>query len=388
MSEIQDITADRIVIGDAGRSFIIDRGEGTILEKTDSKVLPEVVFARLDGLGCVRLTHRLRKPDTTTFLLQELAPVHVWGLYVRQKAEHPDSPGRALAVTHDPAERECLIAIAGKIADFAGVEVLKDDGFDMEPAQSGGHEEEEGEAEENVLKGGIPAGLSPQELAEAEEEQQRFIVKVYGWMCLALVTTGVVAMAAMATPALMESLTGNTYVLWGLIITELILVATLASLVAKMSVPVATTVFLGYAALTGVTFSVVFLAFTSESIVSALYITAGTFGTMSLYGYVTKRDLTSIGQLCIMGLIGLIIASVTDLWYGSDKVYWVTTYGGILVFIGLTAYDTQKVKRANIIGNEGSDEDSREAIIGALVLYLDFVNLFLRILRATGRSRK
>ena len=109
---------------------------------------------------------------------------------------------------------------------------------------------------------------------------------------------------------------------------------------------------------------------------------------MSLYGYVTRRDLTSLGQLCLMGLIGLIVASVVNFWYGSETVYWITTCAGVLIFVGLTAYDTQKIKQSNIIGNEGSDEDSKEAIVGALILYLDFINLFLMILRLMGKRRK
>ena len=209
-----------------------------------------------------------------------------------------------------------------------------------------------------------------------------------GGMCLALIITGVVAMAAVSTPALMEALLGRSWVFWGIIIAEFILVATLASLVKKMSVPLATFIFLGYAALNGVTFGVVFMAFTAESIASAFYVTAGTFGIMSLYGYVTRRDLTSLGQLCLMGLIGLIVASVVNFWYGSETVYWITTCAGVLIFVGLTAYDTQKIKQSNIIGNEGSDEDSKEAIVGALILYLDFINLFLMILRLMGKRRK
>ena len=108
---------------------------------------------------------------------------------------------------------------------------------------------------------------------------------------------------------------------------------------------------------------------------------------MSAYGYVTKRDLTSVGNFMFMGLIGLILASIVNIFLGSEMIYWLTTYAGILIFVGLTAYDTQKIKQLNVIGNAGTDEDHKEAIHGALILYLDFINLFLYLLRILGRRR-
>jgi FtsH-binding integral membrane protein len=131
----------------------------------------------------------------------------------------------------------------------------------------------------------------------------------------------------------------------------------------------------------------VFLVFTTESIASTFFITAGTFGVMSFYGYTTKSDLSKWGNLLFMGLIGLIIASIANLLMKSTLIYWVTTYIGVLIFVGLTAYDTQKIKNSNVIGNEGTDEDSKEAIMGALTLYLDFINLFLYLLRIFGRKK-
>jgi FtsH-binding integral membrane protein len=222
---------------------------------------------------------------------------------------------------------------------------------------------------------------------QAEEEQRRFIAKVYSWMGFALVVTGLVAMYTASNPNLLKVILGNQMVFFGLIIGELVLVVTLAAAVKKMSVMTATLAFIGYAALNGLTLSVIFVAFTAESLASTFFVTAGTFGVMSAYGFFTKKDLTSWGNLLFMALVGLIIASLVNMFFRSSALYWVTTYAGILIFVGLTAYDTQKIKRMNVLGNEGTDEDKKEAIIGALTLYLDFINLFLMLLRIFGRRK-
>jgi len=139
--------------------------------------------------------------------------------------------------------------------------------------------------------------------------------------------------------------------------------------------------------LNGVTLSAIFIVFTEESLASTFYVTTGTFGVMSIYGYSTKSDLTRLGNLLFMGLIGLIISSVVNLFFHNELLYWITTYVGVLLFVGLTAYDTQKIKKMNIIGNEGTEEDKKEAIMGALTLYLDFINLFLYLLRIFGKKK-
>jgi FtsH-binding integral membrane protein len=154
-----------------------------------------------------------------------------------------------------------------------------------------------------------------------------------------------------------------------------------------MSVNTAMLIFFLYAALNGLTFSLIFLIYTAESIASTFFVTAGTFAVMSIYGYTTKSDLSRWGNLLFMGLIGLLIASVANWFLESTTLYWITTYIGVILFVALTAYDTQKIKATNIIGNEGSDEDSKEAIMGALTLYLDFINLFLFLLRIFGRKK-
>ena len=219
---------------------------------------------------------------------------------------------------------------------------------------------------------------------EIRLEQANFITKVYGWMTLALAITGLTAVYVASSPALIELIFGNRLLFWGLIIGELVLVGVLVGAVSKMSANTATLVFLGYACLNGLTMASIFLIYTTASIASTFFITAGTFGLMSFYGYFTKRDLTTIGNLCGMALIGLIIASIANMFFANSTLYWITTYAGILIFVGLIAYDTQKIKEMNVIGNEGTEEDRKEAILGALSLYLDFINLFLYMLRLFG----
>lgn len=218
-------------------------------------------------------------------------------------------------------------------------------------------------------------------------EQQRFMVRVYNWMTTGLGITGLVAYTVADTPALTDMIFGNPIIPIVLVIAQLGLVFWLASRVMQMSAQKATGVFVLYAALTGVTFSVIFLTYTASSITSTFLVTAGTFAAMSFYGYTTKKDLTSWGSFLFMGLIGIIIASVVNLFLQSSAMYWVITYAGVLIFVGLTAYDTQKIKEMNILGNEGTEEDTKEAIRGALSLYLDFINLFLMLLRVMGARR-
>jgi FtsH-binding integral membrane protein len=224
-------------------------------------------------------------------------------------------------------------------------------------------------------------------MEEAVAETQRFMVKVYGWMCFALVITGFVAMFVASTPSLIELVFANTWTLVAIIIAEFALVGALVGWVGKMSATTATGVFILYAALNGVVLSCIFLIYTAESISSTFFITAGTFGAMSFYGYTTKADLTKWGNMLIMGVFGLIIAGIVNMFMQSSILSFVTSCFGVLIFVGLTAYDTQKIKNMNIIGNEGTDEDKKEAIMGALTLYLDFINLFLYLLRLFGKRR-
>jgi hypothetical protein len=222
---------------------------------------------------------------------------------------------------------------------------------------------------------------------QVAEEQKRFILRVYNWMSSGLCLTGFIAYYVSQSEFLLGLILGNAIIFYGLIIAELGMVFYLASAVDRMSAQTAKMLFLGYAALNGLTFSFIFITYTQSSIASAFLVTAGTFGAMSVYGYTTKKDLTSWGGFFFMGLVGIIIASFVNMFLQSSMIYWVTTYAGVLVFVGLTAYDTQKIKEMNILGNEGTDEDTKEAISGALRLYLDFINLFLMILRIMGGGR-
>ncbi len=206
-------------------------------------------------------------------------------------------------------------------------------------------------------------------------------------MSLALIVTGLVAIWAASNDDVVSILANSKWFFIGLLILEFALVAFLVGWIMKMSSQSATLIFILYSILNGFTLSIVFLVYTAESIASTFFITAGTFAIMSIYGYFTKSDLTKLGNLLLMGLIGLIIASAVNMFYQNETLYWITTYAGILIFIGLIAYDTQKIKNLNIIGNEGTDEDKKEAIIGALTLYLDFINLFLKLLRLLGKRK-
>jgi FtsH-binding integral membrane protein len=211
-----------------------------------------------------------------------------------------------------------------------------------------------------------------------------YMTKVYNWMGLALLITGVVAYITATTPGMIGAIMGSRLLFYGLLIGELLLVVYLSAAIRKMSQRTAITAFLIYSLLNGLTLSVIFMAYTMTSIATTFFVTAGTFGAMSLYGYTTKRDLTSLGNMAFMALIGIIIASVVNFFLKSEMMYWIITYLGVAVFVGLTAYDTQKLKR---IGNQGfTSEESMEkmSVMGALTLYLDFINMFLFLLRILG----
>lgn len=210
-----------------------------------------------------------------------------------------------------------------------------------------------------------------------------YITKVYGWMFFGLALSAVVAYYVSNTPEIIQYLLKNTMVFWAILIGELILVGALVVRIQKMSVQTATLMFLFYAALNGLVFAPLLLIYTGASIGTTFAVTAGTFGVMSAYGYFTKEDLSSFGKIMFMGLIGLIIASIANIFLHSNTLEWIVTFIGIGVFVGLTAYDTQKIKQYALI----PDEEMRKkgAIMGALALYLDFVNLFIFLLRIFGR---
>jgi len=220
--------------------------------------------------------------------------------------------------------------------------------------------------------------------ADVQREQARFITKVFGWMSVALAVTGAMAMYTATSETLLSFVFGSKITFFGLIILELVLVGFLSARIRRMNATTATAIFIGYSLLNGLTLSSIFLLYTSSSIASTFFITAGTFAVFALVGYTTKTDLTRLGSLLFMAVIGIIIASVVNMFLGSSQLDYIISFVGVLVFTGLVAYDTQKIKEMNIIGNEGTDEDRKEAIMGALTLYLDFINLFIFLLRLFG----
>jgi len=208
-------------------------------------------------------------------------------------------------------------------------------------------------------------------------------------MALGLGLTGLVAFFVANNPTLLQLIFGNKLIFFGLIIGELALVFTISSRVHKMEASTATKLFLLYAALNGATLSVVFLAYTASSIASTFLICAATFGACSIYGMTTKKDLTSWGGFLFMGLIGIIIASVVNIFLQSSAVSMIVSYIGVFIFIGLTAYDTQRLKTMAMTQPEGLDEAviRKGSILGALSLYLNFINMFLFMLHIFGGSR-
>lgn len=219
------------------------------------------------------------------------------------------------------------------------------------------------------------------------QEQQRFMVKVYGWMAFALATTGIVATSVASSQSMLEMIIGNKMIFFGLFIVQILMVGALSIWAQKLSSLAVMALFVAYAALTGLTFSFIFLIYTSESIASTFFITAGTFAVMSFFGLFTGTDLTKFGSIMMMGLIGLVIASLVNMFMQNETLYWITTYAGVLIFTGLIAYDTQRIKDMHLAGADGTEEGKKLAVMGALKLYLDFINLFLMLLRLFGRRK-
>ena len=209
--------------------------------------------------------------------------------------------------------------------------------------------------------------------------------KVYTWMALALVITGVAAYYV-ADSGFIFTLFNNSALLWGLIIAELALVLGLSAAINKLSLTVATLMFLVYSVINGITLSSIFLVYERSSIATVFFITAATFGGMALYGYSTKKDLSAIGKFLLMGLIGIIIATIVNLLFVKSSGFdLLLSYAGVLIFAGLTAYDSQKIKEMCMSAEYADATAQKMALLGALSLYLDFINLFLYLLRIFGR---
>jgi FtsH-binding integral membrane protein len=218
-----------------------------------------------------------------------------------------------------------------------------------------------------------------------DERVGAFLSKVYGWMFLGLLITAGTAFAVASSPAIIEIVFLNRLVFWALLIAQLGLVFYLAARVDKVAPVTAAGLFILYSALMGVTSSVILLLYTGASITSTFIITAGMFGATAFFGTVTKRNLAGIGQFFFMGLIGLILASIVGFFWQSEALQFVISVVGVLVFTGLTAWDAQRLKQMAVALPDG--RVGAYAVVGALSLYLDFINLFFFLLRFTGNRR-
>ena len=220
---------------------------------------------------------------------------------------------------------------------------------------------------------------------ESKVAQNALMRSVYTWMTLALAITGLTAMYMVKSLTFINTMTQNSMLFWGILIAEVVLVMYMTARINKISFTTATLLFIAYSILNGVTLSVLFLVYTMSSIATTFFVTAGTFGVMAVFGYITKKDLTRIGSLCIMGVIGIIIASVVNMFLHNSMMDMIISYVGVLLFIGLTAYDAQKIKRL-LSGDdiEVNESTQKIALLGALTLYLDFINLFIYLLRILG----
>jgi len=249
-----------------------------------------------------------------------------------------------------------------------------------------------------------PIGAARAEAGVVDQGLRSYMLQVYNYMTIGLLITGAAAIgifrlsvtedpsqAVAQVGGLMLNSFGaalfGSPLMWVVVLAPVALVFVLSFGVHRMSVATAQIVFWVYAALVGVSLASIFMVYTAESITRVFFITAATFGAMSLWGYTTKRDLTGMGSFLFMGLIGIIIASIVNIFMASSALQFAISVVGVLVFTGLTAYDTQKIKEMYYVGDDGTVA-GRKAIMGALSLYLDFINLFLMLLRLFGSNRE
>ena len=210
--------------------------------------------------------------------------------------------------------------------------------------------------------------------------------KVYLWMTLALMITGITAAGVANSPNILALIYSSQVVMWGIIIAEFGLVIYISARLEKLSLSTATTLFALYSILNGVMLSSIFLLYSTAIISKVFFITAGTFGVTALYGYATKKDLSSLGNILFMALIGLVIATIVNVFMKSAMFDLILSYIGVIIFVGLTAWDSQKIKHMMMVQQDADESAQKLALIGALSLYLDFINLFLYLLRIFGRS--
>ena len=219
----------------------------------------------------------------------------------------------------------------------------------------------------------------------AEERITAFLRSVYGWMCGGLAITALSASIIASSPAFVYAVATNRLLFWALMIAQLGIVFVLSARVQQLAASTAGLLFVAYSALTGVTISFVLLAYTGESVATTFLVTAGMFGAMAAYGTTTQRSLAGFGQFLFMGVIGVVLASVVGMFWHSDALQFVISFIGVIVFTGLAAYDAQRLKAMALSLTTG--QTGSYAIVGALALYLDFINLFLFLIRFTGNRR-
>jgi uncharacterized protein len=231
------------------------------------------------------------------------------------------------------------------------------------------------------------AQYKPVEASFSTAEVRKFLLHVYNWMTMGLAVTGIVAFGVSTSNVLLRFIVMNPLIFYGLLIGQLLVVIILSAVINKMPSVVAVGAFFFYAFLTGLTFSILFLVYTSGSIAYTFLICAAMFGSVSVFGYITKMNLSGVGIFMMMGLFGLIIASIVNMFLQSPMLYWMISYVGVLIFVGLTAWDTQRIKKMAQATSFETEEGKKAAIMGALTLYLDFINMFLFLLRIMGNRR-
>lgn len=227
----------------------------------------------------------------------------------------------------------------------------------------------------------------PVEAAFSTAELRKFLLNVYNWMTMGLALTGLVAFGVSTSETLLEFILLNPFIFYGLMIAQLLVVIVLSAAINKMPSAVAIGAFFLYSFLTGLTFSFIFLVYTGTSIAYTFFICAAMFASVSVFGYITKMNLAGVGTFMMMGLFGLIIASVVNIFLQNSMLDMMISYIGVLIFVGLTAWDTQKIKRAAQQMSFETEEGKKVAVMGALSLYLDFINMFLFLLRIMGNRR-
>lgn len=228
-------------------------------------------------------------------------------------------------------------------------------------------------------------GLTADEQLTMSQAFPVLMRKVYVWMTLALVITGFTAYGVANSPGILQAIYTNQILFWGLIIAEFALVFGVSAAINKLSLTTATLMFILYSVINGALLSYIFLYYTASSVATVFFITAGTFAAMAIVGYTTKTDLSSMGKILFMALIGLIIATLVNIFIKSDGLTMILSYVGVLIFVGLTAWDSQKIKQMLLQAPDAGEGAQKLALLGALTLYLDFINLFIYLLRIFGR---